>query len=50
MKKTVKANKIVAVVLAALIALSCLAACGNAQATVVQRTNSQRGTGFHQSY
>ena len=48
MKNIISKNRIIAAVLAAAIALSCFAACGKAQASVVQRKiETNRGTGFH---
>lgn len=51
MKTMTIGKKAIAAVLACIIALSCLAACGNAQTTVRQRTeNTNRGTGFHSTF
>ena len=48
MKKLAINNRILAALLAAVLALSCLAACGNTAASVVKRSEgSNRGTGFH---
>ncbi len=51
MKKIISNNRIIAAVLAAAIALSCLAGCGQAKTSVVQRkVDTNRGTGFHSTF
>ncbi len=48
MKNIISKNRIIAAVLAAAIALSCMAACGKATTSVVQRkVESNRGTTIH---
>ena len=48
MKRALRSNRIIAVVLAAVITVCSLAACGNAKTTVVNRkVETNRGTGFH---
>ena len=48
MKKTLSNNRILAAVLAVVLALTCLAGCGSAKASIVDRkADSYRGTGFH---
>jgi outer membrane protein assembly factor BamE (lipoprotein component of BamABCDE complex) len=43
-------KKIVAVVLAAAIALSCLAACGTTASVVNRNPDSKRGTSIHSGF
>ena len=49
-KKMTLTKKIVAVVLAAVLALSCLAACGTTASVVNRNPDSNRGTSIHNGF
>jgi hypothetical protein len=49
-KKMTLTKKIVAVVLAAVLALSCLAACGTTASVVNRNPESNRGTSIHNGF